>query len=304
MRSLDSQNISRELCTTRSISLLEQIKVHQLDMQSLKPARDSDDGFETVQAANNTAIRREKWTGQVKSAKLTTLAVCDINSPSCMSTGSFEIACELYLVAIRSPAQAQQITELVNELETKGQLQDISLTGTQWRLIYTSSTASSSGKIGPFIGRVFQVRHPVIGHAQLHKQAALPLIWQPFAHFFARSFLCMQVFPQDQPGQYINKVDFGLVKADLLANYKEPAPDRIDVTFEYINWQLGPLQFKQVPSIAFGVHALKLRVPRTAHSGRCKQVGIAGRDASWHSARECHLNVNFSGNAGHFTRKA
>ncbi|BDA42824.1 hypothetical protein COCOBI_03-7170 [Coccomyxa sp. Obi] len=109
----------------------------------------------------------------------------------------------------RSSAQAQQISELINELETKGQLEDIKLTGTQWRLVYTSSTASSSGKIGPFIGRVFQV------------------------------------FPQDQLGQYINKVDFGLVKADLLANYKQPARDRIDVAFEYIHWQLGPLQFKQ-----------------------------------------------------------
>ncbi len=67
-------------------------------------------------------------------------------------------------VAIRSPTQAQQISELINELETEGQLEDIKLTGTQWRLVYTSSTASSSGKIGPFIGRVFKVRYVVVGY--------------------------------------------------------------------------------------------------------------------------------------------
>lgn len=54
------------------------------------------------------------------------------------------------------------------------------------------------------------------------------------------------MFPQERRGQYINKVDFGPLKADLLANYKMAAPDRINVTFEYIDWQLGPLHFKQV----------------------------------------------------------
>ena len=56
----------------------------------------------------------------------------------------------------------------------------------------------------------------------------------------------MQVFPADMPGQYINKVDFGLVKADLLASYRKTARDNIDVSFVYINFMLGPLSYKQV----------------------------------------------------------
>ena len=56
----------------------------------------------------------------------------------------------------------------------------------------------------------------------------------------------MQVFPADMPGQYINKVDFGLVKADLLANYKKTARDNINVDFVYIRFMLGPFTFKQV----------------------------------------------------------
>lgn len=154
------------------------------------------------------------------------------------------------------------MSELIKELETKGQLDDVKLRGTQWRLLYTTSTASSSGKIGPFIGRVFQVGHVLIGYPRCHEQAALCL---DEAFKLMMSLLSLQVFPQDQPGQYINKVDFGLVKADLLANYKQPAHDRIDVAFEYINWQLGPLQFKQVPTaLAFAGLELKLRLLRTA----------------------------------------
>ena len=56
----------------------------------------------------------------------------------------------------------------------------------------------------------------------------------------------MQVFPEDSRGQYINKVDFGLVKADLLANYERPQRDRINVAFEWIRSMLGPLSFKKV----------------------------------------------------------
>lgn len=59
--------------------------------------------------------------------------------------------------------------------------------------------------------------------------------------------LCwVQVFPEDSRGQYVNKVDFGLVKADLLANYERPQKDRINVAFEWIKFMLGPLSFKMV----------------------------------------------------------
>ncbi|CAK0742332.1 hypothetical protein CVIRNUC_001389 [Coccomyxa viridis] len=112
-----------------------------------------------------------------------------------------------------SEEQAKHIDDLIKQLESTGQLDDLDLTGSTWRLLYTTSKASSSGKIGPFIGRV------------------------------------TQVFPEDSRGQYVNKVDFGLVKADLLANYNTPQRDRINVAFEWIRFMLGPLSFKKVAPI-------------------------------------------------------
>ena len=56
----------------------------------------------------------------------------------------------------------------------------------------------------------------------------------------------LQVFPEDSRGQYVNKVDFGLVKADLLANYNTPQRDRINAAFEWIRFMLGTLSFRKV----------------------------------------------------------
>ena len=66
----------------------------------------------------------------------------------------------------------------------------------------------------------------------------------------------MQVFPDDSREQYVNKVDFGLVKADLLANYDKPQRDRINVAFEWIRFMLGPLSFKKVRHLALPQAAL------------------------------------------------
>ena len=66
----------------------------------------------------------------------------------------------------------------------------------------------------------------------------------------------MQVFPEDSRDQYVNKVDFGLVKADLLANYDKPQRDRINVAFEWIKFMLGPLSFKKVRYLALPQAAL------------------------------------------------
>ena len=57
----------------------------------------------------------------------------------------------------RTEEQARQIAKLLKQLESTGQLDDFDLTGSTWRLLYTTSKGSSSGKIGPFIGRVTQV---------------------------------------------------------------------------------------------------------------------------------------------------
>ena len=52
----------------------------------------------------------------------------------------------------------------------------------------------------------------------------------------------LQVFPANQPGIYINKLQLGPVRADLAANYKFSASDKIDVNFIDIAAYLGPLR--------------------------------------------------------------
>ena len=52
----------------------------------------------------------------------------------------------------------------------------------------------------------------------------------------------IQVFPEDQPGIYINKLQLGPVRADLSANYEYLGADKIDVSFIDIAAFLGPLQ--------------------------------------------------------------
>lgn len=55
----------------------------------------------------------------------------------------------------------------------------------------------------------------------------------------------MQVFPANQPGIYINKLQLGPIRADLSANYKFSASDKIDVNFIDIAAYLGPLRLVQ-----------------------------------------------------------
>ena len=134
------------------------------------------------------------------------------------------------------------MSNLLQQLESSGMLEDLDLAGTEWTLLYTESKGSSSGKIGPFVGRVSQVGGAL---------AAARLAWvtRCWAYRLLWFGLTEQVFPKEQPGQYINKVDFGLVQVDLLANYKNTAKDRILVSFKTIEYKLGPLRFKQVTSI-------------------------------------------------------
>eukprot|EP00208_Stichococcus_sp_RCC1054_P006658 CAMPEP_0206139664 /NCGR_PEP_ID=MMETSP1473-20131121/6984_1 /ASSEMBLY_ACC=CAM_ASM_001109 /TAXON_ID=1461547 /ORGANISM="Stichococcus sp, Strain RCC1054" /LENGTH=253 /DNA_ID=CAMNT_0053533543 /DNA_START=117 /DNA_END=878 /DNA_ORIENTATION=+ len=116
----------------------------------------------------------------------------------------------------RDEGQRKEIDGTIQQLEALNPAQSLAavdLTGTEWRLVYSSSLAPSSGKIGPFVGRV----------------------WQEF--------------PADQEGQYINWVSFlgGLFKAKLLADYK-PTPgreDRLDVTFVNTIFMLGPFAKQQ-----------------------------------------------------------
>ena len=47
---------------------------------------------------------------------------------------------------------------VVESLEQAGSVKDIDYTGTTWRTVFSTSTSESAGKLGPFIGRVRQVR--------------------------------------------------------------------------------------------------------------------------------------------------
>ena len=81
----------------------------------------------------------------------------------------------------------------------------VNLTGTTWRLLYTDSAGNSSGKIGPFVGRVTQV-------------------------FSSTSF-----------GAYENVVAFlnGAVRVKLGAVAEEMQPDKLKVTFVDTRLEVG-----------------------------------------------------------------
>ena len=70
------------------------------------------------------------------------------------------------------------------------------LSGTRWSLLYTDSGGNSSGKIGPFVGRVTQVFAPAPGE-----------------------------------GRYRNVVEIGPLVVELSAVAEELQPDKLKVTF-------------------------------------------------------------------------
>jgi len=120
---------------------------------------------------------------------------------------------------------------------------DGTLAGTDWELIYTDSSGNSSGKIGPFVGKVKQVFKPANGGC---------------------------------PGTYTNVVElFGgvfTVKLDAVAEVvgKDEAGDKLKVTFVDTSvWVLGNELFrKPFPEGRSGTWVMKhvsetLRVLRT-----------------------------------------
>ena len=50
---------------------------------------------------------------------------------------------------------------VAQELGDLKRIDKVDLAGSRWKLVFTESTASSSGKIGPFVGRTEQVQTPV-----------------------------------------------------------------------------------------------------------------------------------------------
>ena len=63
----------------------------------------------------------------------------------------------LIMTSCRSPEEKKAVAEIANELGELNQVEPVDLAGSRWRLVFTESTASSSGKIGPFVGRTEQV---------------------------------------------------------------------------------------------------------------------------------------------------
>ena len=57
------------------------------------------------------------------------------------------------------------------------------------------------------------------------------LITQKSCHSIAPMYLLMQEFPADQPGRYVNKVDFGALRAYLGAKYFYESDQKIRVKF-------------------------------------------------------------------------
>ena len=56
----------------------------------------------------------------------------------------------------------------------------------------------------------------------------------------------MQEFPDDQAGQYINWCYLGPLTLSLLADYKQSSPERIDVSFQYIQVEAGFFKWRKV----------------------------------------------------------
>ncbi|KAK9803094.1 hypothetical protein WJX73_000674 [Symbiochloris irregularis] len=112
----------------------------------------------------------------------------------------------------RNPQQHEELRGIVDELASTSGKHDMDLTGTTWTLRYTDSTGSSAGKLGPLTGYV------------------------------------EQEFPANEKGFYYNRVNFGLLKAKLRAEYFKVRDDKINVNFTDFTFFLGPFKISK----AFG----------------------------------------------------
>ena len=90
-------------------------------------------------------------------------------SSSASSSSSSEIAALIAKLRVeagtangtdRTDAQREVVADVLTAIETFNEVPAparVDLTGTDWELLYTDSSGNSSGKIGPFLGRVTQV---------------------------------------------------------------------------------------------------------------------------------------------------
>jgi len=109
----------------------------------------------------------------------------------------------------KTPEEKQRVVAVAEEMAKLNRIDPLDMTGSRWELVFTESMASSSGKIGPFVCRT------------------------------------EQEFPGDRPGQYINWCYLGPLAISLLADYAASSPDRIDVSFLYLQVQAGLFKWKK-----------------------------------------------------------
>lgn len=108
----------------------------------------------------------------------------------------------------RTSEQQTTIKHDIAELASSSGDSKLDLTGSHWTLRYSDSTSSSAGKLGPFIGYV------------------------------------EQEFPADRQGIYYNKVQCGILKAKLTADYEYEKDNKINVSFTAIQFMLGPFKYQ------------------------------------------------------------
>ena len=99
------------------------------------------------QCTTNTAIRSRKLTYHVRAASSTCTSPQDVQK-------LWQLAGRKYGHDLSGEGRQQVETHLNNIQQG---VQQLDLTGTSWKLAYTTSQGQSGGRVGPFIGYVTQV---------------------------------------------------------------------------------------------------------------------------------------------------
>ena len=97
-------------------------------------------------------------------------------------------------------AKAQAV-DILNKFETIDSAREqLNLTGTRWKAVFTNSTSTSAGKFGPFLGKTDQV------------------------------------FPQSAPGAFINSVELfgGLLRLELHGTCSAGPDNKVQLVFGFV----------------------------------------------------------------------
>ena len=86
------------------------------------------------------------------------------------------------------------------------------------------------------------------------------------------------MFPEDQPGIYINKLQLGPLRADLSANYSYSGSSQIDVSFIDISAYLGPIRLVQKVHISM-LHSIICSTYSMPYTPACCTASYAAHTA-------------------------